>query len=105
MIYTYICNILPPRFINRLFKSCKTLFATKPIGPFKQGVIEMQYLIGNAAGTIWHYLNQNGESSVTKIVKETQLEAKLVQRALGWLSAEGKLKFDRKGRSETISLN
>ena len=64
----------------------------------------MSHLIGNAAGTVWKYLNENGESSATKMAKETALDSKLIQRAIGWLAAEGKLAFSQKGRSEVISL-
>jgi len=64
----------------------------------------MPYIIGNAAGTVWNYLNENGETTATKIAKETKLDTKLIQRAIGWLSAEGKLTFSQKGRSEVISL-
>ncbi len=64
----------------------------------------MSYTIGNAAGAVWNYLNENGETTATKIAKETGLDTKLVQRAIGWLSAEDKLTFNQKGRSEVISL-
>ena len=60
--------------------------------------------IGSAAGTVWAYLEKNGASSATKIAKETKLDAKNVQRALGWLAKEGKLSIVMKGRTETISL-
>ncbi|PHS32661.1 MAG: hypothetical protein COA95_02605 [Methylophaga sp.] len=60
--------------------------------------------IGNAAGALWKYLDKNGASSATKIVKETKLDAKDVQRAIGWLAKEGKLVIVTKGRTETISL-
>lgn len=60
--------------------------------------------IGLAAGTIWEYLDKNGESSATKITKETGLDAKLVQRAIGWLGKEDKLSFEVKGRNEMIGL-
>ncbi|MFW5450704.1 MAG: winged helix-turn-helix domain-containing protein [Methylophagaceae bacterium] len=60
--------------------------------------------IGTAAGIVWQYLNKKGESSVTKITKETKLDAKTTQRAIGWLSAEGKLAIDTQGRTEVISL-
>ena len=42
--------------------------------------------IGISAGVVWQYLNENGESSVTKISKETKLDAKTTQRAIGWLA-------------------
>ncbi|MDC9725798.1 MAG: winged helix-turn-helix domain-containing protein [Gammaproteobacteria bacterium] len=64
----------------------------------------MAGLIGTAAGVVWSYLNINGASSVTKITKETDLDAKGVQRAIGWLASEGKLTIDMKGRTETVSL-
>lgn len=60
--------------------------------------------IGIAAGTIWEYLEQNGTASASKISKETGLETKVLQRAIGWLSKEGKLCFEVKGRNELIGL-
>ena len=49
-------------------------------------------------------LDTNGASSATKIAKETGLDAKSVQRAIGWLAKEDKLLILTKGRTETISL-
>ncbi|MDT8372212.1 MAG: winged helix-turn-helix domain-containing protein [Gammaproteobacteria bacterium] len=60
--------------------------------------------IGSAAGVVWKFLDENGASSVSKLSKETALDTKLAQRAIGWLAAEGKLKFDIKGRTEIVSL-
>ncbi len=60
--------------------------------------------IGSAAGVIWKFLDANGETSVAKLIKETALETKLAQRAIGWLAAEGKLMFDMKGRTEVVAL-
>ena len=60
--------------------------------------------IGDSAGLLWKYLDKNGESSVNKITKETKLDAKNVQRAIGWLAKEGKLSIEMVGRTETISL-
>lgn len=64
----------------------------------------MADVVGIAAGTLWTYLNKNGAVSVTKVTKETDLDAKSVQRAIGWLAKEGKLVIATKGRTETISL-
>ena len=64
----------------------------------------MAATIGTAAGAMWNYLNDNGTSSATKIAKETGLDSKTVQRAIGWLANEDKLSFAMKGRTETISL-
>jgi predicted RNA-binding protein (virulence factor B family) len=64
----------------------------------------MSNVIGDAAGTIWQYLETNGPSSATKIEKETGISKNDVQRAIGWLSKEDKLIIEAKGRVETISL-
>ncbi|WP_438970958.1 winged helix-turn-helix domain-containing protein [Methylophaga sp.] len=60
--------------------------------------------IGAAAGRVWQYLEQNGPASATKISKDTGLDTKLLQRAIGWLSKEEKLSFETKGRNEFIGL-
>ena len=61
-------------------------------------------VIGEAAGTIWKYLDENGPSSVTKIATETGINKNDIQRAIGWLSKEDKLVFELKGRTETLAL-
>ena len=60
--------------------------------------------IGDAAGKIWVYLNQNGSASVTKITTETGINKNDVQRAIGWLLKEDKLSIEVIGRTETLSL-
>ncbi|MGR8929725.1 MAG: winged helix-turn-helix domain-containing protein [Gammaproteobacteria bacterium] len=64
----------------------------------------MREVIGEAAGKIWHYLNENGEASVTKVTSETGLGKNEVQRAVGWLLKEDKLNIETSGRAETLSL-
>lgn len=64
----------------------------------------MTNTIGAAAGKIWHYLDKNGASSVTKITNETGLSKNDVQRAIGWLIKEDKLVIEMIGRAETLSL-
>ncbi|MGD0958524.1 MAG: winged helix-turn-helix domain-containing protein [Methylomonas sp.] len=61
-------------------------------------------VIGEAAGKVWHFLNENGEASVNKVTVETELSKNDVQRAIGWLAKEGKIKIDVNGRVETLSL-
>lgn len=60
--------------------------------------------IGEAAGKIWHYLDKNGPSSITKVTSETGVGKNDIQRAIGWLAKEGKLTVEMKGRVETLSL-
>ncbi|MGZ8135974.1 MAG: winged helix-turn-helix domain-containing protein [Methylococcaceae bacterium] len=64
----------------------------------------MLNIIGDAAGKVWQYLDQNGPSSVTKITTETGLSKNDIQRAIGWLSKEDKLLIEQIGRTETLSL-
>jgi len=64
----------------------------------------MREVIGEAAGKIWHYLDENGEASVTKVSTETGLGKNEVQRAIGWLLKEDKLNIETIGRAETLSL-
>ena len=60
--------------------------------------------IGADAGKIWHYLDKNGPTSVSKVATETGLGKNEVQRAIGWLAKEDKLVVEMKGRVETLSL-
>ena len=64
----------------------------------------MRDVIGDAAGKIWHYLDENGDTSVSKITTETGLGKNEVQRAIGWLLKEDKLNIEMIGRAETLSL-
>ena len=65
---------------------------------------EMLETMGGAAGELWQYLNTHGASSATKITKESSLDSKSVQRAIGWLASEGKLELVMKGRTELVAL-
>ena len=60
--------------------------------------------IGDAAGKVWQYLDQNGTASVTKISNETEISKNDMPRAIGWLLKEDKLSIEVKGRIETLSL-
>jgi hypothetical protein len=64
----------------------------------------MTSTISEAAGTVWHYLDKNGPSSVNKVTTETGINRNDVQRAIGWLSKEDKLSIEMVGRAETLSL-
>ncbi len=64
----------------------------------------MSNTIGDAAGALWELLDKQGACTATKLAKESKLDTKTVQRALGWLAKEDKLSFETQGRSELISL-
>jgi len=71
--------------------------ATKPVEAMPEQV-------GSAAGSIWHYLAENGATSVAKLVNELSEEEKIIQRSIGWLAQEGKITLDVVNRVETLSL-
>lgn len=60
--------------------------------------------VGMTAGDIWHYLNKNGSTAVTKLVRELPEEEKIIQRSIGWLAQEGKITLDTIDRVEFIRL-
>ena len=60
--------------------------------------------VGLAAGSIWHYLAENGATSVAKLVNELSEEEKIIQRSIGWLAQEDKITLDVVNRVETLSL-
>jgi len=94
--------------------------APKKPGPKKQAVkmvqaespkpvkaapeIAMPERVGLTAGSIWHYLAENGSSSVTKLVRELPEEEKIIQRGIGWLAQEDKITVDTIDRVETVAL-
>jgi Winged helix-turn-helix domain (DUF2582) len=60
--------------------------------------------VGLTAGNIWHYLSENGPTSVAKLVRELPEEEKVIQRSIGWLAQEGKITLGIIDRVETIGL-
>lgn len=64
----------------------------------------MSEAIGDAAGVVWTFLNENGPASVTKITTATGLGKNDVQRALGWLAREEKVCIELNARTEMVSL-
>lgn len=66
--------------------------------------ITIRERVGLTAGNIWQYLDKNGETSVTKLIKELPEEEKVIQRSIGWLAQEGKITLDTVNRVETVAL-
>ena len=65
---------------------------------------EMTNRIGFAAGEIWKYLLENGESSPIKIKANLGLSNTLLYLALGWLAREDKVYIRQLEHSYRISL-
>ena len=74
----------------------------KPVAAIPE--MAMPERVGLTAGNIWHYLTENGATSVAKLVRELPDEEKIIQRSIGWLAQEGKITLDAVDRVETIAL-
>ena len=65
---------------------------------------ELQEQIGFSAGMIYDYLNNNGESSFSKMKKELDLKGNFADLGLGWLAREDKVEISKKGASVNVRL-
>jgi hypothetical protein len=64
----------------------------------------MKDIIGTNAGIIWQYLDKHGPTTVAKLIRETELGEKAIQRGIGWLAQEGQVTIELINRAETIAL-
>jgi hypothetical protein len=64
----------------------------------------MEAEIGDAAGTIWGYLNEHGETALGRLRQGTKIPEQLLLMSVGWLAREGKLRFVRERRTLKIDL-
>lgn len=61
--------------------------------------------IGQAAGDIWNMLSKtSGQINITDVAKKTNLTTQLAYQGMGWLAREGKIQYEKKGRSIYVSL-
>ena len=60
--------------------------------------------IGNVAGAIWHYLENNNEATITKLTREIGENQRTVLMGIGWLAREGKLDFEKRKQGTYITL-
>ncbi len=47
--------------------------------------------VGFAAGEVWKYLRERGESNISKMAKDLRQKDALVHMGLGWLARENKV--------------
>ncbi len=64
----------------------------------------MIYQIGEAAGKVWMFLKQNGESNLNQLKKGIKADPNLILQAIGWLAREDKLRIEKEGRFITYAL-
>ena len=60
--------------------------------------------IGEAAGLVWHALNDNGPLSLAKLVKMVDAPRDTVMQAVGWLAREDKVEFEETQRGRLLVL-
>ncbi len=64
----------------------------------------MQGEIDKAAGIIWRYLHEHGETTLAKLKQGTKISDPLVSMGIGWLAREEKLSFMKEGRMVRVAL-
>jgi hypothetical protein len=67
----------------------------------QQSVLEQ---IGDTAGMVWHYLNENGSCSLTQLAKEIDAPRDVIMQAVGWLAREGKLAIEESRNKKLLTL-
>lgn len=60
--------------------------------------------IGFAAGDIYEFLAENGETAITRLTKEIDHPNRRIDQALGWLARENKVQFTQVKRSTRVDL-
>lgn len=58
--------------------------------------------IGIAAGDIWHYLDQHGNTTLSQMVKNIDRPRDLLLMSLGWLAREGHVVLKGQGSSDFL---
>ena len=61
--------------------------------------------IGDAAGAVWRYLDEHGETTLTKLKHDTKLSDQRLLMAIGWLAREGKLTLTMDKRTLQVGLH
>jgi len=60
--------------------------------------------IGETAGKVWKFLDENGEASLSQLKKGVKADPNLILQAIGWLAREDKLRIEKKERFITYAL-
>lgn len=65
---------------------------------------EQYYGIGETAGKIYKTLDQKGEMTLAKLLKEVGTDEALFHQAIGWLARENNINFGKIGKIAKVSL-
>jgi hypothetical protein len=85
-------------------KAAKNTPAVEPEPIAALPEIAMHERVGFNAGSIWHYLAENGATPVTKLIDALPVEEAIIQRSIGWLAQEDKITLSVVDQIETIAL-
>jgi Winged helix-turn-helix domain (DUF2582) len=64
----------------------------------------MEASIGDAAGVVWRYLDENGGTTLAKIARGTKLPEPIACMAVGWLAREGQVSLAQEKKSLVVAL-
>ena len=64
----------------------------------------MKEMIGQDAGKVWEHLSDNGATKLNQLPKGVGISQLRVERALGWLAREDKIRFETKGKAVFVSI-
>ena len=65
---------------------------------------EQYYGIGETAGKIYKVLEQKGEMTLPRLLKEVGVDEALFNQAVGWLARENNINFSKMAKSIKVSL-
>ncbi len=60
--------------------------------------------IGEAAGNIWHTLDEEGPLRLAALKKQIDASDPVLYMALGWLAREDKVQIEAEGRTYRVQL-
>lgn len=64
----------------------------------------MEDKIGEVAGEVYEFLEDNGDTSVSGVTKGVDAPGTKVYMAMGWLAREGNIEFIDKKRGSSVRL-
>ena len=84
----------------------ENLKSTARFAEYTQEVFEVETnaQVGEAAGKVWHLLNDNGPQTLAQIKKKVNGSGDLVVFALGWLAREEKVDIFKDKNSFKVTL-
>ena len=66
--------------------------------------MEINGLVGETAGKIWHLLNDEGPQTTQQLKKKLNGSGEILSYALGWLAREDKVDIRQEKKIVTVAL-